>query len=104
MPITEDEQRFMLYWEKERQNKKRFFVKSFIKSVPLGLGLGVMVVFMLKSNWYPRATMDANSESNPFVIVLGIVVVIFFLSWISQLFRWERSEDKYKQIKTKQVS
>ncbi|WP_018611455.1 hypothetical protein [Segetibacter koreensis] len=98
--LTEQEEKFLVYWENNKEKEKSFF-RQISFGLPLGLliGLGILLNFM--SGWYTRATMVANSQSTPLVLIIAIIIIVFFCSIFYSRHRWEMNDQKYQELKIK---
>ncbi len=101
--LTDQEEKFLLYWEKNK-DKERSFLKQISLGLPLGLliGLGILLNFM--SGWYTRATMVANSQSTPLVLIFAIIIIAFFCSIFYVRHRWEMNDQRYQELIIKKES
>ena len=77
--LSDEEKRFIYYWEKNRNKKKRSF-----RQLALGLPLGVVIVFLifvnLLSGWFKRAEMMIQAKPSLIFVLLGatLLIVVFF--------------------------
>ena len=98
--LSEQEEKFLIYWEKNKEREKSFY-RQISLGLPIGLliGIGILVNFM--SGWYTRATMVANSQSTPLVLILAIVIIAFFCSIFYKRHRWEMNDQRFQELKIK---
>lgn len=101
--ITEQEEKFLVYWEKNK-DKERSFFKQISLGLPIGLLIGIGILLNFMSGWYTRATMVANSQSTPIVLIFAIVIISFFSSIFYTRHRWEMNDQKYQELKIKKES
>jgi formate/nitrite transporter FocA (FNT family) len=99
--LSEQEKVFIEYWKANRELEKSS-PKPLIKGFIGGLAIGVCVMFTITSGWYQRATMVANSRLSGFTLLLAILLISGFISWIYRNYRWERMEQQYKELIYKQ--
>lgn len=99
--LLEKEKAFIDYWNANREMEKRN-PKPLIKGFVAGLAIGVGVMFTITSGWYQRATMVANSRLSGFTLLIAILLISGFISWLYRNYRWERMEQQYKELIYKQ--
>lgn len=95
--MTKDEERFIEYWKQNRDKEKKLS-RALIVGLPLGSLIGIGIVVSLTSGWYTRANMEANSELNPYVLVIAILAIIVFICIFYQRYRWDMNEQHYKEL------
>ena len=98
--LTEKEKEFIKYWEENRV-KEKSVLKQFFPGLPIGLCLGAAILLMFDSGWYERANMEAQAESSPTVLIIGIIAIVAFTGFFYKRFRWEMNEQAYKELKFK---
>ena len=98
--LSKKEEEFVMYWERNRE-KERSVVKQFFPGLPIGLAFAAGILLLLDSGWYERANIEAQSQSSPLVIFIGLVCVVAFTGFFYKRFRWERNEQAYKELKLK---
>lgn len=95
--LTDEEEKFLSYWEKNRNRKTSLFSQlSF--GLPLGLLIGVGILLNFISGWYTRATMVANSQSTPLVLVLAVILITVFCSIFFKRYQREMNEQRYLEL------
>jgi len=95
--LTQEEEKFLIYWEKNRIRQKS--MKSQLSmGIPIGLLIGVGIVLNLVSGWYTRATMVANSQSTPLVLIIAIILIAVFCSIFYKRHQWEMNEQRYLEL------
>ena len=99
--LTTDEKKFLEYWEKNRLGDKNSF-KQFRYALLIGVGLAALILLNFASGWYARATMVANSQSTPIVIIIAIVAIVIFWSVFSSRHKREMNEQRYQELLFKQ--
>src|SRR6185436_19722546 len=75
--LSKKEEEFVMYWERNRE-KERSVVKQFFPGLPIGLAFAAGILLLLDSGWYERANIEAQSQSSPLVIFIGLVCVVAF--------------------------
>jgi len=96
--LTNQEEKFLEYWEKHK-DEERGFLKQVSHGLPLGLFIGVGIILNYISGWYTRATMVANGQSTPLVLVCGVIIIIIFCSVFYNRHQWEMNDQKYQELK-----
>jgi membrane protein YdbS with pleckstrin-like domain len=99
--LTEEEERFIAYWEQNRLRKKNL-LWQLAAGLPLGTFLAAAIFINYFSTWYQRATMEVNvSSSGVLVVLFGLVAIIVFMVVFSARHRWEMNEQRYKELRQK---
>ena len=103
--LSEDEKRFMTWWEQNRDKEKKI-VKQWLVGLPLGLLFGIPILVNFFSGWYKRATMMVNAQlaskdANPIVLLVAILLIISFVAIFSKRHTWEMNDQKYRELKGK---
>ena len=102
--LTEEEEKFLSYWQQERQQKKRF-LRKFSIGLPLGVLVAVLVLVNLSSGWYQRATMQLNRDVSVVpVILFAVVAIVVFITIFSAHHKWDRNETMYQELLQKKES
>jgi hypothetical protein len=98
--LTEEEIRFMAYWEENRLKQKKL-LNQLVIGLPLGVIFAVPVLLNLFSGWYKRANMEANAELNPIVLVTAVILIIVFVAVFSRKHKWDMKEQYYRELDVK---
>lgn len=101
--LTADEEKFLNYWEKNR-SKDRSLKRYLSLGVPLGLLIGLGILLNYVSGWYTRATMVANSQSTPLVLIIAIIIITIFCSVFYRQHQWEMNEQRFLELTQKKDS
>ena len=72
--LSKREEEFIVYWEKNRDRNKKLFYQLLV-GLPAGLLICSGILLSLDIDWYQRANMVANSEMNPFILLIAIVAI-----------------------------
>ncbi len=99
--LTEKEIAFLAYWEKNRNRQKKL-VYQLAVGLPFGLVIGAFILTNFFSGWYKRAEMIANSQFNPWVLYVALLLIAVFFAIFSKKFQWDQQEQRYKELKHKQ--
>ena len=98
--LTPDEEKFLQYWEENRIKEKSFF-RQISLGLPIGILIGVGLILNFATGWYSRATMVANGQSTPMVLLLAIVIISIFCSIFYKRHRWEMNEQRFMELQNK---
>ncbi|MBS1934304.1 MAG: hypothetical protein JST96_09925 [Bacteroidetes bacterium] len=99
--LTEDEERFILYWEQNRDRQKRTF-RQLLVGIPIGLLFAVPIFVNFVSGWYKRADMESNTqEFNPAVLLVALLLIIGFIAIFSKKHQWDMREQHYRELLAK---
>jgi predicted PurR-regulated permease PerM len=102
--LTEEEKKFVAYWQTERQKKKQYLRKLSI-GLPLGVGIVLAVIVSSLSGWYQRADMVLHGNSSVLiVIVIAVVAIVVFITIFSARHQWDQNEQQYQSFLQKQSS
>lgn len=106
--LTEEETRFIEYWEANRLKRKRF-----LKQLAIGLPFGVILVIAIFasffSGWDKQATMELNSQSQSnesgasliLVLVAASLIIVVFTAVFSARHKWDQYEQRYRELLAK---
>ena len=100
--LNEEESRFVEYWSKNRTKQKKFY-KQLAIGLPVGVLFAAAIFINFTSGWYKRATMVFNAypsaKSLVIVLLLAIILIVVFVSVFSVKVKWEKYEQRYKELK-----
>lgn len=101
MMLTEDEKRFLEYWEANRLRKKKVW-RNLSVGLPLGVAMVIGVIINIFSGWFLRADMVIRANS-PFVLIIVIASlgIVIFTTVFSANHRWEMNEQHYRELLAK---
>ena len=103
--LTDDETRFLAYWDKNRDLHNTFLSKL-IRGLPMACVFGlpilllILCVYLFMPEWYTK--ISKTSSSTFFVVVVGVLVAIIFYAFVRMHFKWEMNEQQYKELKFKE--
>jgi len=100
--MTTEEKDFIVYWEANREKKKRSFFQYTI-----GLPMGVLIVVLLFVNiitgWHKRAASVLQSNGSLIITILVAAVgIVVFITVFSVRYKWEQHEQRYRELLFKQ--
>src|SRR4051812_15492994 len=98
--LTEDEEKFLIYWQNNREREKSFGRRMWL-GVPIGLLIGIGIILNYISGWYTRATMVANGQSTPLVLIVAVFLIALFFGYFYKQFQWEMNEQRYLELNHK---
>ena len=99
--LTEEEKRFIKYWEENRLRKKRL-IWQLATGLPLAVFLTGAIYINYFSGWYQRADMEMRVDSSGVLVVLiGLLLTVVFIVIFSGRHRWEMNEQRYKELMAK---
>ncbi|MCX6316987.1 MAG: hypothetical protein NTW29_06835 [Bacteroidetes bacterium] len=100
--LTQEEKRFIEYWENNRNRKKRL-LWQLAAGLPLGVFLALAISVNYFSGWYKRAAMEINiNTSGVLVVLVGLILIIVFMAVFSAKHKWEMNEQRYRELKAKE--
>lgn len=95
--LSQQEEKFLEYWKNNRVRERS--VRSQLSlGFPIGLLIGIGILINFISGWYTRATMVANSQSTPLVLIFAIILIAVFFSVFYKRHRWEMNEQRYMEL------
>src|SRR5258706_9600887 len=106
--LTDEEKRFIGYWEANRNRRKRFF-----KQLAIGLPAGVLLVIAIfissLSGWHKQAETEIRSQSQSqphyssiiLVLVIAALLIVVFTAVFSARYRWDMNEQRYRELLAK---
>lgn len=96
--LSKEENDFIQYWEKNRLRQKKL-LRQFLVGIPLGLLFVIPTVISLRSGWYKRAEMEANSaDFNPMVLFVALLLIVGFTAIFYQRWKWDQYEQRYREL------
>jgi hypothetical protein len=99
--MTEEEKKFIEYWEKNRLRRKKWIVQLAI-GLPLGVVFTILIFINFFSGWYKRATMVTNTDLSLLpVLFIAALLIVIFVAVFSARHKWEQYEQRYKELMAK---
>ena len=96
--LTPEEEKFVQYWEGQRQNKKAF-LKKFSIALPVISLLAVVFFANFLSGWYGKADKELHRHSSVILVILiAVTAIIVFMAIFSARHKWEQNESDYQSL------
>ena len=97
--LTESEEKFIEYWEKNRENESKL-TYQLLSGLPWGLlfSLPILINFLLGRFWYKRADAVGTAQFNPLVLVFAVLLITIFIGVFRKKFQWEERNQHYKSL------
>ena len=99
--LTEDEKKFVTYWENNRAGRKKL-----LKQLAIGLPLSVVIVVAIFVNffsgWYKRAEMVLRTQTSLIlVLIVAALMIVAFIAIFSAKHQWDMNEQRYREFMAK---
>ena len=99
--LTENEKKFVNYWENHREKRKKV-----LKQLAIGLPVAVVIVLAIFLNffsgWYKRAEMMARSQTSlVLVLLVAALLIVAFITIFSAKHNWDMNEQRYREFLAK---
>lgn len=99
--LTEDEKKFVAYWEINRLRRKKSF-KQLSIGLPAGALIAIAILINFFSGWYKRADMVIRSGSSLIlVLVIAALLIVVFTAVFTAKHQWEVNEQRYREFLAK---
>ena len=95
--LSKHDEEFIKYWESTRNSQKKLLKQLFI-GLPLGLVISGGIVLSLDLGWYSRANMVANTQMNPYVLLIAVIGIAVFTAIFYKKYKWDMNEQHYKEL------
>lgn len=97
--LTEEEKRFIGYWENNRLRKKKVRNQLYI-GLPLAVVLVSAIFINLISGWYVRADIELKNEEKSLILVLLVaaLLIVAFVVVFSVRHNWDINEQRYREL------
>src|SRR5574337_865717 len=95
--LTKQEEKFVEYWQKNRDREKKVLRQLFI-GLPAGLLIAGGVILSLDLDWYERANMVANASLNPYILLLAIIGIVVLMAIFYKRYQWDMKEQRYREL------
>ena len=102
---SDDETRFMTWWEENRVKEKRVF-KQWLMGIPLGLLFAIPILINFFSGWFKRADMVlngqlSNQQFSPLVLIIAMLLIVSFVAIFSKRYKWDMNEQRYLELRAR---
>lgn len=99
--LTEEQKKFIAYWEVNRLRRKNTW-KQLAIGLPLGAFIAVAIFINFFSGWYKRADMVIRSGVSLIpVLVVAALLIAVFTAIFSARHRWDINEQRYREFLAK---
>lgn len=99
--LSEEEIKFVDYWEQNRLRKRRL-LWQLAGGLPLGVFLVGAILVNYFSGWYHRADMRLQiNSSGVIVVIIALLLTVVFIVIFSGRHRWEMNEQRYKELQAR---
>ena len=106
--LTEEELKFVEYWEANRLRRKKFFRQLAI-GLPLGAVMVIAIFLSYLSGWHKQADIEIRSQaqSQPdyasiiLVLIVAGVLIVVFTAVFSAKHKWDMHEQRYRELLAK---
>ena len=106
--LTEDESKFVEYWEANRLRRKKFFRQLAI-GLPFGAVMVIAIFLSFLSGWHKQASIEIRSQaqSQPdyasiiLVLVIAALAIVVFTAVFSARHKWDMYEQRYRELLAK---
>ena len=97
--LSAKEKAFIDYWKANRDKERKLLWKLLI-GIPAGLLFTVpILLFMFTGQfWYKRAIAVANTQLNPAVMILAIILITLFIAIFHKRHQWEMKDQLYQEL------
>ncbi len=96
--LTAEEEKFLAYWQEQRQNKKAF-LRKFSVGLPVLSLIAVAFFINFLSGWFERADKELRRHSSLIIVILiAVVAIVVFVTLFSIHHKWDRAEADYQAL------
>jgi hypothetical protein len=101
--VTEDEKKFIEYWEANREHQSKIMTQLF-SGIPVGIYFSVPVLIVLYTArfWYKRADMLINTMLSPLLMGSAVFIIAVFVAVFHKRHQWDMKEQQYLEFKNKE--
>lgn len=99
--LSDEEKAFLQYWETNREKEKKTW-RQLLIGLPLGLIFTLPILINFLSGWHKRATMEANAEASPGVLISAVLIIAVFFAIFNKRHKWDLNEQRYSELKSKE--
>jgi FtsH-binding integral membrane protein len=99
--LTEEEKKFVAYWEIHRSRKKKLLTQLAI-GLPLAVTMVIAIFVNFFSGWNKRADMVLRSHSSLIIVlVIAALLIVTFTTVFSARHQWDLNEQRYREFLAK---
>lgn len=96
--LTPEEEKFVQYWQEQRQHKKKF-LRNFSIALPALSLLAILFFINFLSGWYGKADKELRRHSSLVIVILVAVIgIVVFVTIFSARQKWEQNEAEYEAL------
>ena len=96
--FTEEEKRFIQYWEQNRLRRKKIW-RQLAVGLPFGVLMAVAICINFFSGWYKRADLMLHTDPSLILVLLvAILLIVVFIVVFSARHRWDMNEQHYREL------
>ena len=105
--LSESEIKFLRHWESVRIEYSTFRSK-FLRGLPMAclfampVFFSIVLVYFFSDEWYTKIAQSVSGSIT--MILISIVVIVCFFSFMRMQFNWEKNEQIYCELKQKEKS
>jgi ATP/ADP translocase len=96
--LTNEEEGFIVYWEKNREQQKKWF-KQFAIGLPIGLIFGSAILLNVFSDWNNQIKMINRGQL--VTMIIAVLLIIAFISIFTVKHKWDLREQHYRELLAK---
>jgi L-cystine uptake protein TcyP (sodium:dicarboxylate symporter family) len=105
--FSKEEEEFIKYWEQNRNKQKRFF-KQIAIGLPFGVLFAIAMFLNFTSGWNKRVQEITKTypsfKSLILVLLIALVGIVIFISVFSVKVKWEKHEQRYRELLSRSKS
>lgn len=100
----QEEKQFLEYWETVRVEYGKFYSKL-IRGLPMAsiftlpIILSLISVYIFSPEWFTKISQQVKGSVFP--IIVAVLIIIVFFSFMRMHFKWEMNEQLYLELKNK---
>lgn len=99
--LTEDEKKFVAYWETQRLRRKKL-LKQLSIGLPASAAIVIAIFLNFFSGWYKRADMALRANTSLILVLLiAAILIVIFISIFSAKHQWDQNEQRYREFLAK---
>jgi heme/copper-type cytochrome/quinol oxidase subunit 2 len=96
--LTPEEEKFVQYWQEQRQHKKEF-LRKFSIGLPAVSLIAILFFINFLSGWYAKADQELREHSSLVIVILvAVIAIVVFMVIFSARYKWEQNEADYQML------